>query len=86
MIFNVMPNVSKTIFLLGLTAGLLIKFTVAFSAGFYLQELGTPSIIGTAGTARTTNNYGAETAFGNPAGMTGIDKGTVYFGSQILVP
>ncbi|MDH3609785.1 MAG: outer membrane protein transport protein [Gammaproteobacteria bacterium] len=57
-----------------------------FAAGFYLQELGTPSSIGSAGTARTTNNYGAEAAFGNPAGMTGVKKNTIYFGSQVLVP
>ncbi len=57
-----------------------------FAAGFYLQELGTPSSIGTAGTARTTNNVGAESAWGNPAGMTGITKATIAIGSQVLVP
>ena len=65
---------------------LLLEIPNAFSAGFYLQELGTPSSIGTAGTARTTNNYGAEAAFGNPAGMTGMQKDTIYFGSQVLFP
>ena len=56
------------------------------AAGFYLQELGTPSSIGTAGTARTTNNYGAESAWGNPAGMTGITETTLIHGAQLLVP
>ncbi|MCZ6565593.1 MAG: outer membrane protein transport protein [Gammaproteobacteria bacterium] len=58
----------------------------SFAAGFYLQELGTPSSIGTAGTARTTNHYGAETAWGNPAGMTGLTKDTLLIGGQVLVP
>ncbi len=52
--------------------GILLHSHSSFAAGFYLQELGTPSSIGTAGTARTTNHYGAETAWGNPAGMTGL--------------
>ena len=56
------------------------------AAGFYIQELGTPSSIGTAGTARTVNNVGAETALGNPAGMTGLDKTTMLNGAQILIP
>ncbi len=57
-----------------------------FSAGFYIQELGAPSSIGTAGTARTTNNYGPESAFGNPAGMTGIDETISTAGAQVLLP
>lgn len=57
-----------------------------YAGGFYLQELGTPSSIGTAGTARTVNNVGAEAAFGNPAGMTGISKTTILTGGQILAP
>jgi len=56
------------------------------AGGFYLQELGTPSSIGTAGTARTVNNVGAETAWGNPAGMTGLEKTTILNGGQILIP
>ena len=56
------------------------------AGGFYLQELGTPSSIGTAGTARTTNNYAPEAAFGNPAGMTGITETTILVGTQVLIP
>ena len=69
-----------------LAIGILVYNPTLQAAGFYLQELGTPSSIGTAGTARTTNNYGAESAFGNPAGMTGITKDTLIIGSQVLVP
>ena len=64
----------------------IFQFTGLHAAGFYLQELGTPSSIGTAGTARTTNNYGPEAAFGNPAGMTGLTKDTLAIGGQVLVP
>ena len=66
--------------------GVLSYSHLLLSAGFYLQELGTPSSIGTAGTARTTNNVGAETAWGNPAGMTGLEKTTMLNGVQVVVP
>ena len=55
-----------------------------FAAGFYLQELGTPSSIGTAGTSRTINNIGPEAAFGNPAGMTGITNDMGEFSDNTL--
>lgn len=64
----------------------LLHCQALLAGGFYLQELGTPSSIGTAGTARTVNKVGAETAFGNPAGMTGILKTTILTGGQVLVP
>ena len=64
----------------------LLQSQIIFAAGFYLQELGTPSSIGTAGVARTTNNVGAESAWGNPAGMTGITETTIATGLQVLVP
>ena len=64
----------------------LLQTSTLYAAGFYLQELGTPSSIGTAGSARTTNNYSSESAFGNPAGMTGITKDTLVIGSQVLAP
>jgi long-chain fatty acid transport protein len=64
----------------------LLHSHTSFAAGFYLQELGTPISIGTAGTARTTNNYDAEAAFSNPAGLVGVEKDSVYFGSQVVIP
>lgn len=80
--FNIVSRaLGSVVILLGLSFSHL-----ASAAGFYLQELGTPSSIGTAGTARTTNNYGAEAAFGNPAGMTGVEKDIVFFGSQVVIP
>lgn len=71
---------------LSLLCSLFIPHSLSYAAGFYLQELGTPSSIGTAGTARTINNYGPESAFGNPAGMTGLTEDAVLIGSQVLVP
>lgn len=72
---------SSLVILLGLACNQHVS-----AAGFYLQELGTPSSIGTAGTARTTNNFGAKTAFGNPAGMTGLKKDVLHIGSQLVIP
>ena len=66
--------------------GVLIHSHTLIAGGFYLQELGTPSSIGTAGTARTTNHVGAETAWGNPAGMTGLEKTTMLNGAQVIIP
>ena len=65
---------------------IIFQFPLIHAGGFYLQELGTPASIGTAGTARTTNNYGAESAFGNPAGMTGLSETTLTVGTQVLFP
>lgn len=69
-----------------LIAGIFFQCPSLFAAGFYLQELGTPSSIGTAGTGRTINNSGPETAFGNPAGMTGITEDIMLVGGQFLLP
>ena len=41
--------------LVGICLGIVVYNQSLFAAGFYLQELGTPSSIGTAGTARTVN-------------------------------
>ena len=86
-IFPVSPDSKyiKPIFLFYILFSLILS-EIVYAGGFYLQELGTPSSIGTAGTGRTTNNYGAETAWGNPAGMVGIDKTTLLNGAQVLIP
>ena len=69
-----------------LLLGFLSCSNLVFAGGFYIQELGTPNSIGTAGSARTTNNVAAEAAFGNPAGMTGIERDEFLLGSQVLIP
>lgn len=58
----------------------------ALGAGFYLPEVGSPASLGTAGVANPTNNYSADAAWTNPAGMTGIEKQHVMSGLQFAVP
>jgi len=58
----------------------------AWSAAFYVSEIGTPGSLGTAGVANVTNNFGADSAFTNPAGMTGLDRDLLVGGFQVLIP
>ena len=59
----------------------------ALAAGFYLAEVGSPGSLGTAGVANVTNNKGADAAWTNPAGLTGIAPGHhAATGLQIAVP
>jgi long-chain fatty acid transport protein len=44
----------------------------ARAAGFYLDNIGTPGSLGTAGAANVTNNWGPDAAWANPAGLVGI--------------
>ncbi len=57
-----------------------------FAAGFYISEIGTPGSLGTAGVANPVNNRGADSAWTNPAGMTGLDESQFMSGMQLLVP
>jgi long-chain fatty acid transport protein len=67
-----------------------VGFTTAsfsgFAAGFYLQEVGSPGSLGTAGVVNATNDQGADSSWTNPAGMTGIDQQQIMAGIQLLVP
>jgi long-subunit fatty acid transport protein len=56
------------------------------AAAFYISEIGTPSSLGTAGAANPTNTLGADAAFTNPAGMTGLDKDDIVTGFQFVLP
>jgi long-chain fatty acid transport protein len=58
----------------------------AFAGGFYVSEVGTPGSLGTAGVANPTNNFGADSAWTNPAGMTGLEQDTIVSGLQFIVP
>jgi len=73
------------------TASLTIGFAVLLTqsvqaAGFYLSEVGTPGSLGTAGVANPVNTVGADSAWTNPAGMTGIQEDQVFAGAQLVVP
>ncbi|MGB0257272.1 MAG: OmpP1/FadL family transporter [Coraliomargarita sp.] len=60
--------------------------TLAHGAGFYLSEIGTPGSLGTAGVANPVNTAGADAAWANPAGMTGLESDQILLGSQVLMP
>jgi long-chain fatty acid transport protein len=64
----------------------MILAPAAHAAGFYLSEIGTPGSLGTAGVANPTNTISPDSAFTNPAGMTGLDEDQVLGGFQVLIP
>lgn len=69
---------------LAAVAGLVSQ--VAGAAGFYVDEIGTPTSLGTAGAANVTNNWGADAAWSNPAGLTGVKGTQMTVGMVTLVP
>jgi long-chain fatty acid transport protein len=67
--------------------GMLLSLShTSFAGGFYVSELGTPGSLGTAGVANVTNNFGPDSAWTNPAGMTGLEQDTGVAGVQLIVP
>lgn len=58
----------------------------AHAAGFYITEVGTPGSLGTAGVGNPTNDIGADAAWTNPAGMTGISKEMFVGGTTFAIP
>jgi long-subunit fatty acid transport protein len=70
--------------LLSAVAGLVTQN--AGAAGFYLAEVGTPTSLGTGGVANPTNTYGADAAWTNPAGMTGLERDSMVAGLQVVAP
>ena len=56
------------------------------AAAFYIDEVGTPVSLGTAGVASTTNTSSADAAWTNPAGMTGINEDHILTGLMVIVP
>jgi long-chain fatty acid transport protein len=58
----------------------------AQAAGFYLSEVGSPASLGTGGVANSTNTFGADAAWTNPAGMTGLDEDQIFAGFQAVIP
>jgi long-chain fatty acid transport protein len=69
-----------------IVASALVFTSSARAAGFYLTQIGTPASLGTAGSANVTNTVGADAAWTNPAGMTGIDNDVFVAGAQVVVP
>ncbi len=58
----------------------------AWSGGFYITELGTPGSLGTAGSANPTNTLTADSAWTNPAAMTGVEQDHGLVGVQAIIP
>jgi long-chain fatty acid transport protein len=58
----------------------------AYGAGFYLSEVGSPASLGTGGVANPTNTFGADAAWTNPAGMTGLERDQIFAGFQAVIP
>ncbi len=56
------------------------------AAGFYLSEVGSPASLGTGGVANPTNTFGADAAWTNPAGMTGLNRDQIFSGFQAVIP
>ena len=56
------------------------------AAAFYIDEVGTPVSLGTAGVANPTNTASADAAWTNPAGMTAINEDHILTGLMVLIP
>jgi len=56
------------------------------AAAFYIDEVGTPVSLGTAGVANPTNTTSADAAWTNPAGMTGQDEDHILTGLMVAAP
>ena len=69
-----------------LTVAFFFLATRAMAGGFYLTQIASPGSVGTAGVANSVNNWAADSAFTNPAGMTGLENDTVMGGIQVLAP
>ena len=76
---------SATRRVLGLAAFVLAASQVQ-AAGFYLQELGTPHSVGTAGVANPTNIEAADASWTNPAGMAFLKRDQFLAGAQVIAP
>jgi long-chain fatty acid transport protein len=67
-----------------LTGSLMLSTAPAMAAGLWLYEMGTPEL-GTAAAGRAALAKDAATVFGNPAGMTSLDRSQLLVGTQLVV-
>ena len=66
-----------------LAGSLVLVASPAGAGGFWLYEMGTPDL-GTAAAGRAALAQDAATVFGNPAGMTKLDRTQVLIGTQLV--
>lgn len=83
---SVKLNAIRGVYVLTIVSAACVLPRQTEAAGFYFPEVGTPSSLGTGGVANVTNTYGADTAWTNPAGMTGLDQDRVFAGLQVVAP
>lgn len=76
----------KTFLCLAVFAMNLLFSHNTLSGGLYLTQIATPGSVGTAGVGNVVNNMGPDSAFTNPAGMTGIQADSMMAGIQVAVP
>jgi len=77
-------RIALSVFLTGTT---LLATGPGMAAGFYLTNIGTPMSIGTVGVTNTVNNWGADAAWAQPAGMVDLEEDTVgVTGVTMLYP
>lgn len=70
-----------------LTGAALLATGQSMAAAFYLTQVGTPLSIGTVGVANTVNDWGADAAWAQPAGMVNLKEDTVHVtGLTLLYP
>ena len=67
-----------------LAGGVALSAAPAMAAGFWIYEMGTPDL-GTASAGRAASAKDAATVFGNPAGMTSLDRSQLLVGTQLIV-
>ena len=77
---------SRLSFSLSIALIQLFAASTIFAGGLYLSEIGTPVSLGTAGVGNVVNNVSADSAYTNPAGMTGVKQDAVLGGIQALAP
>jgi long-chain fatty acid transport protein len=64
--------------------GIVLSSSCARAAGFWIYEMGTPDL-GTASAGRAALANDAGTVFGNPAGMTKLDRSQLLVGTQLAI-
>lgn len=76
----------QILWLIGTCLFLFLINTSATAGGLYISEIATPASLGTVGVANVVNNMGVDSAYTNPAGMTGLEKDAILTGFQLALP
>jgi len=79
---KVKPHIVQSAFLAGAA---LFTTGQSMAAAFYLTQVGTPLSIGTVGVANTSNTWGADAAWAQPAGMVYLKEDTVAVAGLTLL-